>query len=114
MKKKGSVYIDILISISIFLLVIIISTNFMATSSINKLKIKKQERYFLEINNKIANIYNLNVWDEFEDECIETEYGDIEIEYLSYKKNTPFLTSLLKIKFVFEDAEKEYVLEKVF
>lgn len=112
LNDRGSSYIDVLVSI--ILIFILIKT--VSVFEVSTLKSKSQTLQKLElatsINNIVSDAYNVSDWRKLSDKTIETNVGELYVNYDLEDNLTSYSTQKLNILFKLKDLEKDIILER--
>lgn len=109
--KKGASYLGLIASLFVSIAIIIIASNFNVYVSNQTDKVNKHNDLSQEIMNEVAHVYNVQDWETLESKVVETEYGNMEIEY-EFQEETEFKTDKLELIFKINANQERYSLER--
>lgn len=110
--KKGVTLVETLVIIIISFVIITTVNSFTISLSRHKVDIRKHMEFNINVDNKIAELYNIDNWELLNSsaEIITTNNGDISlsIEYDS----TNYKTDKLILSFTLDEYNKKYEIER--
>ena len=110
--NSGVTLLDTLVSLTIFLIIVLLVSQFQIFTKQNSRNLDKKVALLQAINNEITEIYTIEDWSSLTNKTISTKLGDVDVSYSDYIEKTSDLTNKITVKFDFEGKEELYNLER--
>lgn len=112
LNKKGSVIVELIISIVIFATIVLIVGNFKVYLATHEASIVKQTAFYTNIDNVVADLYAEANWVNLgENLVVDTGIGELKVT-INDLGVTTHKTNSIEVKFEFQDLEKTEILER--